>query len=96
MLCQAGRGELASIPVCTLNISLPDKIIRESTPSDSELFLFDKSYSYLRDNGLGKCFYFLIMFSVFFLNLSNFLLVRILFSFYITEFLNLITYLVSR
>ncbi|XP_075216189.1 uncharacterized protein LOC142321739 isoform X3 [Lycorma delicatula] len=51
---KAGRGELASVPVCTLNISLPDKIIRESTPSDSELFLFDKSYSYLRDNGLGN------------------------------------------
>lgn len=50
---KVGRGELSSAPVCTLNISLPDKIVSDSTPSESELYLMDKQYSFLQENGLG-------------------------------------------
>jgi len=51
---KVARGEPCQMPVCTLNITLPEDIVREPTPSESDLYLVDKNYSFLRDHGLGN------------------------------------------
>ncbi|KAG8328494.1 hypothetical protein J6590_001167 [Homalodisca vitripennis] len=51
---KVARGEPCQMPICTLNITLPEDIIHEPTPSESDLYLIDKNYSFLRDHGLGN------------------------------------------
>uniref|UniRef100_A0A1B6D724 Death domain-containing protein n=3 Tax=Clastoptera arizonana TaxID=38151 RepID=A0A1B6D724_9HEMI len=51
---KVARGEPTLIPVCTLNISLPQEIMNETTLSERQLYIVDKNCSFLKDNGLGN------------------------------------------
>ncbi|KAL1117549.1 hypothetical protein AAG570_003864, partial [Ranatra chinensis] len=42
---KVARGEPLQTAVCTLNISLPEEIIKDGTPYGSDLYLSDRSYS---------------------------------------------------
>lgn len=47
--CQVAKGEPAQMPICTLNIVLPENIILEAGPSEPDLLELEKNYSFLRD-----------------------------------------------
>lgn len=51
---KVARGEPMQTPVCTLNITLPEQIVIEPAPSESDLYLIDKNYSFLKEHGLGN------------------------------------------
>ncbi|XP_033609017.1 ankyrin-3 isoform X5 [Cryptotermes secundus] len=46
---KVAKGEPAQVPICTLNIVLPETIIPESGPSEPDLLELEKNYSFLRD-----------------------------------------------
>ncbi|BES94389.1 ankyrin 3, node of Ranvier (ankyrin G) [Nesidiocoris tenuis] len=46
---KVARGEPLQSAVCTLNISLPETIIKDGTPYGSDLYLSDRSYSLPRN-----------------------------------------------
>ncbi|XP_073979792.1 uncharacterized protein isoform X4 [Rhodnius prolixus] len=46
---KVARGEPIQSAVCTLNITLPENIVKEGTPYGSDLYLSDRSYSLPRN-----------------------------------------------
>ncbi|XP_021936517.1 ankyrin-3-like isoform X3 [Zootermopsis nevadensis] len=46
---KVAKGEPTQMPICTLNIVLPETIIPESGPSEPDLLELEKKYSFLRD-----------------------------------------------
>jgi hypothetical protein len=48
-VCQVAKGEPAQMPICTLNIVLPENIILDAGPSEPDLLELEKNYSFLRD-----------------------------------------------
>lgn len=47
------KGELPQVPICTLNILLPEKISPETAVSEVDLLELSKNYSFLRDGGIS-------------------------------------------
>jgi len=48
-VCQVAKGEPAQTPICTLNIVLPENIVLNAGPSESDLLELEKNYSFQRD-----------------------------------------------
>ncbi|XP_044010733.1 ankyrin-3-like isoform X13 [Aphidius gifuensis] len=48
------KGEPSQIPICTLNILLPDKISPDGKHSEIDLLELSKNYSFLRDGGISR------------------------------------------
>jgi len=46
---KVAKGEPAQMPICTLNIVLPENIVLNAGPSESDLLELEKDYSFQRD-----------------------------------------------
>ncbi|KAG8036666.1 hypothetical protein G9C98_003988 [Cotesia typhae] len=51
---KVAKGEPPQLPICTLNILLPEKISPETGHSELDLLELSKNYSFLRDGGISR------------------------------------------
>ena len=58
---KVAKGEQPQTPICTLNIILPDKIAPDGGNSELDLLELNKNYSFLRDGGLSKFAWVILM-----------------------------------
>lgn len=54
---KVAKGEPSQLPICTLNILLPEKISPETGHSELDLLELSKNYSFLRDGGISKIYF---------------------------------------
>ncbi|XP_054717551.1 ankyrin-2-like [Uloborus diversus] len=51
---RAGRGEPPQVPICNLNVALPDITLSDSSPDVLELVTLEKRYDFIQEAGLSK------------------------------------------
>ncbi|GIX87125.1 ankyrin-3 [Caerostris extrusa] len=51
---KAGRGEPPQIPICNLNVALPEVTLTDSSADVIELVTLEKRYDFIQEAGLSK------------------------------------------